>query len=64
MLALMLAYHLHLPIIMPGLASHHPETLLILMRNRCVMFRHRLHIMLLGHLTLLIADPALDAVPS
>ena len=51
--ALMLVYHLHLPIIMPGLASHLRQTLLTLMRSTCDMFRHRLHIMLLGHLTLI-----------
>ena len=51
--ALLLAYDPHLPIIMPGLASHHPQTLSILMRSTCGMFRHRLHVMLSGHLTLL-----------
>ena len=36
---------------MPGLASHHLQTLLILMRSRCRMFRHMVYIMLSSRLT-------------
>ena len=59
----MLPLHLHLPITTPGLASRHLSTLQILMLNICYMYRHKLHSVLPGHMTL-VTDSALDAIPS